>query len=190
MVLLLVIPGLTLPSPADAQTASVEKEVQEYRLTMPKVQQMAAVFKAIGDLDAKAPKTAVSKAEAELERLQAKQDPTDAELARMEALQEQIDEADEGDDDTDISDAETIADMARMIDRHPQYAAAVRQAGMTTREFATAQLAYMQAAMAYGLQKAGLLKTLPAGFNAENVKFFQQHEAELTKLFGDLGQKP
>ncbi len=189
MTALLAMSLLTLPAAAGAQDRPVEKEVQDYRLTMPKVQQLATVFKTLAALKAKAPESALTKAQAELDRLQAKEDPTNAELTRIEALQDQIEKLEEGEDDADLSGAETVADMARLIDRHPQFAAAVRQSGMTTREFATAQLAYLQAAMAFGLQKSGMLKTLPAGVNVENVKFLAAHEAELTALFAGLEKK-
>lgn len=80
----------------------------------------------------------------------------------------------------------SIDEMARNIEREPAFNAAVREAGLSAREFALVTMAMMQAGMAAGIQKmrpnddpdslARAMKTNPA-----NVSFLRQHEAELMR---------
>ena len=63
---------------------------------------------------------------------------------------------------------------------------ALANAGISSREFAKFTLAYFQAGMVAGMMKQGLIKEVPkelaATVNMENVKFVQEHEAELAAL--------
>ena len=43
-------------------------------------------------------------------------------------------------------------------------------------------MALVQASIAAGFKKSGMLKELPAGVNPENVKFVEEHEAELRAM--------
>ena len=43
-------------------------------------------------------------------------------------------------------------------------------------------MAMLQAGLAAGMQKAGLIKTTPEGTNPANIKFMLEHEAELQKM--------
>jgi len=43
-------------------------------------------------------------------------------------------------------------------------------------------ISMLQSAIAAGMKKAGMLKDLPPGVSAENVKFVEEHEAELKAL--------
>jgi hypothetical protein len=72
--------------------------------------------------------------------------------------------------------------MARTIESQPRFAEAVKRAGLTAREFATIQIALMQAMFAHGFKKAGAVKELPREVPAENVKFVEEHESELTAM--------
>ena len=121
---------------------------------------------------------------AELAKLEAKQEPTDAEQERMDALAEEVERLEQSDDeDAALGNARTLSEMAAKIDAQPALAAAVRGAGMTTREFATAELALLQAALAYGLQKAGTAQdSCRTRSSSENVEFVRQHEREIEAL--------
>jgi hypothetical protein len=107
----------------------------------------------------------------------------------MDALAEEIERLEQDDDeDAALGSARTLSEMASRIDALPALAAAVRGAGMTTRELATAELALVQAGLAYGLQKAGLLKQLPEEVSKENVEFVRQHEREIEALRAEWEQ--
>jgi hypothetical protein len=43
-------------------------------------------------------------------------------------------------------------------------------------------LAVLQAGLTAGLQKSGVLKDIPPGTNAANVKFMLDHEADFTRM--------
>ncbi len=62
---------------------------------------------------------------------------------------------------------------------------------MAGREYSKFMLAMLQAGMAAGMKKSGLIKDLPKDFPAENVQFILDHEAELTamqKQWQELGK--
>jgi len=186
--------ALLLGAPLVAAQRSDIDEVRAYRLTMPKIQQLAAATKALQALEAKDPSAqALKRAKAELEKLEAKEVATEGDEARMEQLIAEIERLENGDDDDDsiieTNAGESLADMVRSIERQPQVVTALRSAGLTPREFSVLQLSLMQAALHHGMMKAGLLKTLPKDANPENVAFMKQHEAELEKLLGSLEPK-
>lgn len=96
---------------------------------------------------------------------------------------------DDNDDESDKSD--DIAGMARKIDRQPQLAAAIREAGLSSREFAVMTLALMQSGMAAGVMKMrpkddpdSLARAMKA--NPANVRFYREHEAELTRRTNEM----
>jgi hypothetical protein len=61
-------------------------------------------------------------------------------------------------------------------------AAAVAQAGMKPREFATAQLAFFNTMIAYAFVKEGAVNELPPGVSKENIEFVRTHEAEIEAI--------
>ncbi|HWK09399.1 MAG TPA: hypothetical protein VNR64_05075, partial [Vicinamibacterales bacterium] len=81
----------------------------------------------------------------------------------------------------------TIDEMAAKIKTFPPLANALSKEGVAPREYAVFTLAVLQAGMAAGMQKAGMLKQLPPGVNSENVKFILDHEAEFKKLQESFG---
>lgn len=96
---------------------------------------------------------------------------------------------DDNDEESDKSD--DIAGMARKIDRQPQLAAAIREAGLSSREFAVMTLALMQSGMAAGVMKMrpkddpdSLARAMKA--NPANVRFYREHEAELTRRTNEM----
>ena len=160
-------------------------EVQNVRLSMPVIQKMDAVYKAVAAEEAKDPRRQqLAKKKAELKALESKQEPTEAEQKRMSALADEIARLEETDASMTTADApETLSEMARRVDAVPALAAAVRGAGMTSREFATVQLALLQTGLAHALLKASPAGTPPPpGVLKENLEFFRLHEKELQQL--------
>ena len=181
----LVVPAA--PALAQSTTTSLDRDAQEvksYRLSMSVLQKLGAIHKAAAAARMKDPRyQQLAGRKAELAALEAKQEPTDAEQERMGVLAEEIERLEQSDDeDAALGNARTLSEMAGKIDTLPALAAAVRGAFMTTREFATAELALLQAGLAYGLQKAGRLKQLPDEVSKENVEFVRQHEREIEAL--------
>ncbi len=80
----------------------------------------------------------------------------------------------------------TIDDMVRNVESEPMMTAAVREAGLSPREFALVGMAFMQTAMAAGVVKMrpndnqdSLIRAMKA--SPENVKFLRDNEAEVTR---------
>jgi hypothetical protein len=87
---------------------------------------------------------------------------------------------------TGSSTAGTLDDMVRNIEREPMMSAAVREAGLTPRDFTLVGMAIMQSGMVAGVLKQrpnenqdSLIRVMKA--NAENVKFVMANEPELTR---------
>jgi hypothetical protein len=118
---------------------------------------------------------------AEIDAIEKKDEPTEAESERLMKLHEQR-EAMEATESSDISGAKTLSEMETRIRAFPPIAAGLDRAGISAREYAKFTLAMVQAAMAAGFRKSGLTKELPAGIAAENVTFFETHEAELKAM--------
>jgi hypothetical protein len=179
------------PAPLPQAAADRDaKEVQSYRLSMPVMQKLSAVYKAAAAEEAKDPrKQQLAKKKAELEALESKEEPTEAEQRRMSVLGDEIErleqEADAG--SPSAENPKTLSEMAARVDAVPALAAAVRAAGLTSREFATAQLALLQTGLAHALLKASPAGTPPpAGVLKENLEFFRVHEKELESIFASL----
>lgn len=181
---------------AKAQADRDLAEVKAYRLSMDGLRKIGLVYKALYEAAMSDPKLKqlVAK-EAELEKIEEqlaeKEEWTDAETQKVEALRAEIEKLEESKDNSaDLGDAKTISDMARQIEATPMYATAVRRAGMSSREFATAQLALFQSMMAYGFMKSGHVKELPANaeISKENVDFLRTHEKEIEALTAEWKQ--
>ncbi len=84
----------------------------------------------------------------------------------------------------DDSDDQSLDGIAAKIERTPPMAAAVREAGLSPREFATITMAMLQSAMAGGVLQMrpkdnadSLVREMKA--NMDNVRFMREHEAEI-----------
>lgn len=180
-------------SPAQAQNrAEVDRDVQElrqYRLSMPKVKQMAAATMAFAREIEKDPDARASKQlDREIEALEGKgslTEPQQKQLEQLRSKREALDKA-ESDKDGDDGDPKTLEDMTRRIEREPRLASAIKGAGLTSREYSLITLSFFQAMFAHMMQKSGALKDLPKEVPPENVQFVQQNEAELTQIFTEL----
>jgi hypothetical protein len=85
------------------------------------------------------------------------------------------------DDDEDLADM-TIAQMARQASGIRPFADALRQAGMTPREYAVWTMAYLEAAMVVMSKKMGMANEIPKNANLANVKFVEEHMAEIEAI--------
>ncbi|HEX5473066.1 MAG TPA: hypothetical protein VFX12_00275 [Vicinamibacterales bacterium] len=158
------------------------KELAAYTLTLPGVQQVDRVNRdMIASLKADPKYAEAIQVERDLSELQKKEAPSEADQKRIEALQAKQ-EALEKDLPQMDGDAKDLSGMAAQMEKFPPLAAALKKEGMTAREYAKFVMATMQASFAAAFQKSGQIKTLPPGINAANVKFVQDHKAELEKL--------
>jgi hypothetical protein len=160
------------------------KEIASYRLTMDAVNKMVVAMRALKEEATKDPRyQELGRIQTELETLKKKQEPADADRARIEELsakEEQLNKEIEG--PGLFNNANTLDDMERAVRKEPLLSGALAKAGMPPREFAKFTFAMTGALFAAGMQKAGLLKELPKEVNAENVTFILDHEAEFRKL--------
>jgi hypothetical protein len=157
------------------------KEIAAYRLTMDTLKKVQVATRAMVEEMKKDPKLQKGmKLEAEIKALQQKEELTEAEQARLDALREEREQLET--DDTNLGNAQSLSEMEARIKRFPAMSNGLRQAGLSPREYATFMLAMVQAAMVAGFKKSGMLKELPKDVNAENVKFIEEHEAELKAM--------
>jgi len=160
------------------------KEIASYRLTMDAVNKLAVAMRAAAEEAKKDPRyQEVDRIKTELDTLRKKDEPSEAEQARIEELstkQAALEKQIEG--PGLFNDANTLDDMEKAVRREPLLSGALAKAGMSPREFAKFTFAMVGASFAAGMQKSGMLKELPKEVNADNVKFIIEHEAELQKL--------
>jgi hypothetical protein len=165
------------------------KEMSTYVLTMDTLHKVDRAMRSFIAAAQKDPRyQEQQKLEAELEQIKGKEEPTEADEKRMEAIGERL-ESLEKDAGMSWNNANTISEMAAEVQRQPLMAASLQREGLTAREFSKFMLGMIQAGFAAGLQKAGLLKTTPEGTNPANIKWVLEHEAELAKLQASWGPK-
>jgi hypothetical protein len=148
-------------APAPAASSDNElKDITKYRLSMDKIDKYIAAQRNIA--------------------LKAK-NLSPAEKAAMEARN------DNGDANADAS----LDDMQKKIDSEPLMKSAIQDAGLSTREFVMITMSMMQSGMAAGVLKLrpkdnqdSLIHAMQA--SPENVKFYQDNEAEITRKEKDL----
>lgn len=191
-VVLSLTPFTSQSAAVKAQAEADLKELRSYTLTMETLNKVERAMRAAVVEIKKDPRfIESSKIEAEIEALKKKEEPTEADDKRREDLERRL-EALGDNDPMDMSEnAQTIAQMAAKIEKFAPMMAGLRSAGLTAREYAKFTMAALQAGLAAGMQKAGLLKEVPAGTNPANVKFMLDHEADFQKLqaaWGDIGK--
>jgi hypothetical protein len=167
-------------------TSSDEKEIQAYRLTMPAVKKWEATIRHVAAWAKSDPETqAHIKLQGTIDSLRNKDELTEAEQARLEKLEQQL-EAMEKSSDSDTEDDLNIAQMAAQITAFKPMAEALRRAGMTPREYAVFSLAMFQAHGFASLKKSGMVKEIPKDVNVENIKFVEEHFAEINALMEEM----
>ena len=86
-------------------------------------------------------------------------------------------------DDDDAEDAKTIDQMAKKLDRVPEFKAAVIKAGFTPREYMIATMATFQAAMTSAvLDMPGADKSKVSANVMANAAFLKAHAAEMQRM--------
>jgi len=155
-------PGAAAPASAIAGTKGDAElaDVQSYKLSMEKIDKMLA-----------AQRNLAAKAKA----------MTPAERDAMEARGESA-----------SNPNESLDDMARKIDNEPMLRDAIREAGLSSREYVLITMSMMQTGMADGVLKMrpkdnqdSLIREMKA--NADNIKFYREHEAEITAKSKAIG---
>lgn len=166
------------------------KEVVAYQLTMPKVQKMMQATRNFAEAIKNDPRFKRQQAiEAELDKLREKEEPTEADGARIEKLEAELEELENS---TDLAgdNNRTLSELAAAMNKEPMMAKAFAAAGVDAREYAKFMLAYMQAGMVHGMMKSGMVKEVPknlaASVNMDNVKFVAEHEKELEALMKEF----
>ena len=183
-------------SPAQAAPKLVAdadlRELSTYTLTMENVNKFARVQNALVALEKQDPRFAESvKLKAELDALRKKDETTEADDKRMEAIALRLETLENQNDKPglNMNDAKNLDEMAAKIQAFPPIMTILRKEGLTAREYSKFFLAMLQAGFAAGLQKAGMLKTTPEGVNPANIKFVIEHEEDLKKLQGGGGMQ-
>jgi hypothetical protein len=182
----MLMPGLLAGQAQDADT----KELAAYRLSMETLEKVRVAMRVTAEEAKKDPKIqAMMKLDAEIDALEKKDEPTEAESARLEKLREQREAMEDA--DADLGDAQTLSEMEARIRAFKPMAAGLARAGLSPRDFAKFTLAFFQAGMVAAMRKSGVTKEIPPGVSAENVKFIETHEAELKAIqeeFDRLGK--
>ena len=183
-----VSPGAAAMPQGSGFSAADSKELATYRLTMEDVRKMQTVMRAMAEEASNDPKfQAIMKLNAEIDALEKKEELTDAEAERLEALRQKKEQAEEALDDqgVNMNDVKTLDDMEAQIKRFPPMARALNGAGLSSRDFSKMTMMMMMAGMVASFQKSGMLKELPKEFkeiHPDNVKFMIDHEAEIAAM--------
>lgn len=165
--------------PGDADS----KEVAAYRLTLPNLKKVINVNRTILQALLQDPKVQEGlRIDAELEALEKKDAPTEADEKRIAELEARKEALEEATDNPLGGDVKSLDEMEARIKNYPPMAQALEREAMSPREYATFWLAFLQASFTQGFQKSGMLKQLPAGVNADNVRFVAEHEAEIRAM--------
>jgi phage terminase small subunit len=206
-----VISVLVSATPALAQgTASAdEKELAAYKLTTPTLNKVVAVMRSMAqemmkDKYQQAMKIdkQITDVEAQVEKLEAKTEMTEADGKKVEALNEQLEqlrtqkeqlEETIDSDNPMASNPKTLTEMEENIRKVPVFTRALEREGLSPREYSKFMLAMLQAGIVHGFSQGKVdYSKLPPGVNADNVKFIDEHKAELEamqKEFAALGKK-
>jgi hypothetical protein len=166
--------------PSDADL----KEIATYKLTMETVEKVKVATRAmIGEIKKDPKYQQLLKLEAEIDALEKKDDRTEAEDAKLAALNEEKEKLESASDGPlSLGQANSLSEMEANIRKSPPIANALQSAGLSPREYSTFMMAMIQASMVAGFKKAGMMKELPKEVNPENVKFVEEHEAELKAM--------
>ena len=80
------------------------------------------------------------------------------------------------------ADAKTIQDAVKTTEQYPAVTAAIKNAGLTTRDFVVMTGTLMGAEMAVGMKKQGQIKQYPPSVSAENAAFVEQNWDRLNAM--------
>lgn len=176
--------------PLEAQRGADSKdaaEIKAYRLTMDGLRKMAAAGENLARAISADPRFKAGQAlNQQIEALEQKDELTEAESKKLEDLRAKLEELESKKDQDGDASSQTLDDMVRRIEREPVMAKAIRDAGLSPREYTLVGLVTFQAMMVHGIQKQFGNKQLPpdlaATVLADNIKFVSNNEAEITRL--------
>ncbi len=158
------------------------KELAAYQLTVPALNKVVQATKNMADAAKNDPRFKKQAAlKAELKKLEAKEEPTEADEVRIEKLRADIETM--GNSIFPDAETQTLSQMAAAMEKAPLFAKALASAGLTAREYAKFLFAYMSAGMVAGMMEQGVIKDVPkelaTSIHPDNVKFFQAHKSEM-----------
>ena len=178
--------SLHVAAPAAAQLPGANdpdaKELAAYTLTLSGLDKALAATKnlvAAAKNDPRFQKQAALKAE--IRKLEAKAEPTEADTARLETLRAELDAIDKA--IFPNTEGQTLAEMDAAMRKEPLVAKAMADAGLTPREYAKFLFAYMSSGAVASMLEQGVIKEVPkelaTSLNPANITFFQTHKTEL-----------
>jgi hypothetical protein len=193
-VLLLCSALVVLSSSAiGAQPPAELKEIEAYRLTPEGLRKVIAVNRTLVQEMLKDPKLQQAMTlRQEIERLHDKDELSAAEDARLNDLEQRMEQLEQEAANPLGGDVQSLAEMEARIRTYPPMMQALQREDLAPREYATFWLVFLQAAVVHGFQQSGMLKALPAGVHPENVKFIAEHASDIEamqKEFEALGAR-
>lgn len=176
--------------PVSAQTPGSDRdaaELKSYRLTMDGLRKMATAGENLAKAIANDPRFKAEQAlKKDIDDLERKDELSEAESKKLDDLRAKLEEMEEKNSGSDDASDQTLDGIAKRIEKEPVMAKAIRDAGLTPREYTLMGLVTFQAMMVHGMQKQFGNKQLPpdvaATVLADNIKFVAANEAEITKL--------
>jgi hypothetical protein len=181
----LLVPGPILAgqNPEDADS----KEIAAYRLTGTGLTKVVNVNRTLIQQMLQDPNVReAEKIGAEIEALEKKDSPTEADDKRLQDLRVKQEQLEDSSDNPLGGDTRTLSEMEARIKKYPPLTQALQKEGMPPREYAKFWLAFIQAAFVQGFKKSGMLKELPPDVNPENVKFMEEHSGEIEAMQKEL----
>jgi len=176
-----------LPSALAAQggAAADLKEIQAYQLTVPALKQvMVATRNLIVAMETDPRYQRITKLEAELKRLEDKDQPTAVESERIEKI---VTEMESIRSSVNImGNDKSLSEIEAAAAKEPLVANAFKAAGISARDYAKFIGAFFQAATLQGMQKSGAIKEIPKDVNPANLKFVEEHAAEFEAFMKEL----
>ena len=166
-----------------AQSAD-DRELMQYRLTPEVLTKAEAVASAFSANVARDPRMKRRfDAQKEIAVLEDKDTLTEAEQARLDALQEIV-----GDDPIDLGiNGGSLSEISAQLQKIAPMAAALTSAGMAPRDMAKFVVTAVQAAMIGGLQGRGI--PIPAGPAGDNIRFVMANQASIERINKLLGAR-
>jgi hypothetical protein len=178
---------IAVPLGAQSVATNDMAEMKAYRLTMDGLRKMVVAGENMARAMANDPGYKAQLAlDAEIEALEKKDDLTEAESKKLDHLRAKLEELEEKNSWQSDGGGESLDEIARRVERLPVIAKAIREAGLSPREYTLVSMVTFQVMMVHGMQKEFGSKQLPpelAGtVRTENLKFVADNEAEITRL--------
>jgi hypothetical protein len=182
--LLLNVCLLASPAAPGPQTLDGDaKEIRDYRLTAATLTKVININRALIQEMMQDPNVQQSlKLKAQIEALEKKDQLTEAEEKTLDELREREEQLADADDNPLGGDTKTLSEMEDRIRRYAPLMLALKREAMTPRDYGKFWLAFIQASFVQGFKKSGMLKDLPPDVNPENVKFIEDHAAEIEAM--------